>query len=133
MANITNITNNAVQKYFKALEYYGYKSYDDVNKLMLLIAIQELVDYDFRYLIEENDYTVINNALYCLYGSTCLIPWPNYCSGAVNMDYTGISDGLIYNYYGSSCCTSLEPRVKDLEHKSITGQLDIIKDVDLNE
>ena len=133
MANITNITNNAVQKYFKALEYYGYKSYDDVNKLILLIAIQELVDYDFRYLIEENDYTVINNALYCLYGSTCLIPWLNYCNGAVNMDYTGISDELIYNYYGSSCCTNLEPRVKDLEHKSITGQLDIIKDVDLNE
>lgn len=31
-----------------------------------------------RVYITEPDYRIIQNALNCLYGSSCLIPYPNY-------------------------------------------------------
>ena len=29
--------------------------------------------------ISEENYKHLENALYCLYGTTCLIPYPDYC------------------------------------------------------
>ena len=72
------MTYQAISKYFTHLSNVGYFNQSNVNKLLLLTFIQELVDYDFRGLISEEDYNDINKALYCLYGSSCLIPYPDY-------------------------------------------------------
>lgn len=74
------MTYQAISKYFTHLSNVGYFNQSNVNKLLLLTFIQELVDYDFRGLISEEDYNDINKALYCLYGSSCLIPYPDYYS-----------------------------------------------------
>ena len=65
-------------RYFTSLANYGFKSEKDVKKLLFYVFIQELVNTT-SIVISEEDYRHIENALYCMYGTTCLIPYPNYC------------------------------------------------------
>ncbi len=69
---------NACLRYFMSLANYGFRSERDVKKLLMYVYIQELVNTT-SIVIPEEDYKHLENALYCLYGSTCLIPYPNYC------------------------------------------------------
>lgn len=74
---LTNEVYNTVNSYFSVLSHIGYKSYEEVNKLLVFIFIEELLCGQLSQFITEEDYKIINNALYCLYGS-CMIPFPNY-------------------------------------------------------
>lgn len=65
-------------RYFTSLANYGFKSERDVKKLLFYVYIQELVNTT-SIVIPEEDYKHLENALYCMYGTTCLIPYPNYC------------------------------------------------------
>lgn len=76
-----NLVNTSLERYFNSLSKLGYRSYDEVNKLIILIFIQELLDSDCKFFITEDEYIIIHKALYCLYSSTCLIPYPEYISG----------------------------------------------------
>ena len=69
---------NALTKYYHALSRLGYMSYNHLQKLLILIFIRDFVYKDFRGLISECDYHCIERALDCIYGSTCLIPYPDY-------------------------------------------------------
>ena len=75
---MVNDVYGSVHRYFNTLTNTGYVKQKDVDKLLLYTSIQELLDNDFRGLVTEEDYQYINRALYCLYGSTCLIPFPDY-------------------------------------------------------
>ena len=79
------LVNTSLERYFKTLSLFGYKSYSEVYKLIVLIFIQELLDSDCKSFIKEDEYILIHKALYCLYGSTCLIPYPEYIA---NTDLT---------------------------------------------
>ena len=68
----------SMYKYFNTLSNIGYVKQKSVDKLLLLVLIQEVIDNDFRGLINERDYNDIVQALYCLYGSDCLMPYPDY-------------------------------------------------------
>lgn len=81
---MVNQVYTAITKYFGHITNTGYMRQDNVNKLLLLIAVCNLLDNDFRALVSEDDYKLINNALYCLYGSTCLIPFPDYYNNKAN-------------------------------------------------
>ena len=72
---------SSVDLYFATLAQFGYKRQTDVNKLLAYIFIVELLTGDMRFLIAEDDYRYIERALHCLYGSTCLIPYPEYVRG----------------------------------------------------
>ena len=65
-------------RYFTSLANYGFRSEKDVKKLLFYVYIQELVNTT-SIVIPEEDYKHLENALYCMYGTTCLIPYPNYC------------------------------------------------------
>lgn len=80
--DITNDAYESVTHYFNILKKLGYKSYNEVNKLLVLIFIEELLTGNMAEFITEEDYRNIDKALYCLYGS-CLIPYPNYKEGIV--------------------------------------------------
>lgn len=69
---------NACLRYFTSLSHYGYRNEEEVKKLLLYVYIHELVNTT-SVSISEEDYKHIENALYCLYGTTCLIPYPKYC------------------------------------------------------
>ena len=73
-----NFTYNTINNYFKALSKLGYLSTKKVYSLLVLIFYRNLMYYDYRGYISKDDYRLIERALNCLYGSTCLIPYPDY-------------------------------------------------------
>lgn len=74
--DILNQVADSMSYYFNALKQFGYKKQEDVNKLLAFIYIEEMLTGDMRNFIKEDDFRVIEQALSCLYGSTCLIPYP---------------------------------------------------------
>ena len=73
-----NILYEALCNYFHTLNLKGYVSYESVAKLLVLIFFNDYTSEDYRVLISKEDYHLIEQALNCLYGSTCLIPYPDY-------------------------------------------------------
>ena len=65
-------------KYYNALSKTGYMSYANTVKLLLLMFYRDFVFTDYRGLLSNEDYHLIEQALNCLYGTTCLIPYPDY-------------------------------------------------------
>lgn len=78
MDGLDNMAYTGVSNYFQALSTFGYKGYKEVNKLLVLLFIEDLLRSSFSLYIDEEDYKTITNVLYCLFGSTCLIPYPEF-------------------------------------------------------
>ena len=95
---------SALSRYYNTLEKTGYMSYANLQKLLLLIFYRDFVFEDYRGWLSKDDYRLIERALNCLYGSTCLIPYPDYLKmGKLNL--------------GSM--TELAQRVKNIEDTSV--------------
>lgn len=99
-----DVLYESLSRYFHALEVKGYMPYKDAVKLLVLSFYRDFVFNDYRGLISEKDYCCIEMALNCLYGSTCLIPYPNY----VKMGRLHLSD-----------VTELAHRVEALEKTKV--------------
>lgn len=78
MGGLDNLAYTGISSYFQALSTLGYKGYKEVNKLLVLLLIEDLLRSSFSLYIDEEDYKTITNVLYCLFGSTCLIPYPEF-------------------------------------------------------
>lgn len=94
-----------LEKYFMHLKNYGHVKECDVKKVLVLTAIQDIVEHFAGYITEE-DYKALNNALYCLFGSSCLMPYPDlysansnkvFYSGAFNVNETSVFGESIFN------------------------------------
>ena len=72
------IVYNALSSYYNALEKTGYMSYPQIEKLLLLCFYRDFVYQDYRAKLSKDDYHLIERVLNCLWGSTCLIPDPDY-------------------------------------------------------
>lgn len=75
MDAVTNILYEALNRYFHTLSVLGYKSYNDVNKLLVLSFIEEILTGEMSYFISEDDLKILSNTLNYLQGSTCLIDY----------------------------------------------------------
>ena len=80
MDNITAISSEAFERYFNTLSKLGYKSYSDVDKLLVLSIIEDILSGELSFFVTEEDYRSITNALYCIMGNNCLIDLPSYDS-----------------------------------------------------
>ena len=69
---------DSLYRYFATLSKIGTVSYNSVNKLLVLIFYKHFIYEDYRGNLSKEDYSTIEQALDCLFGSTCLIPYPNY-------------------------------------------------------
>lgn len=78
MSNITNLTYDSLNEYFNKLKHTGYLNISDTNKLLILTFIEELLFNNLSYFIDNEDYSIIINALNKLYGSNCIIGLPDY-------------------------------------------------------
>ena len=103
------ILYNSLSSYFHALEYKGYMPYPQMQKLLVLIFYRDFVYNDYRGLINKDDYLMIERALDCLYGSTCLIPYPDY----LKMGKLHIGE-----------ITEMANRVKNLENTEVLKAFD---------
>jgi hypothetical protein len=113
------IIYNAISQYYAALCKLGYYSYKDVFRLLLLAFYRDFVFHDYRGILSREDYHEIEEALDCLFGSNCLIPYPDY----LKMGKLHIGE-----------MTELAQRVRDIETTDVlkafnadgTGDSDII-------
>lgn len=80
------IVYKSLSSYYHVLETKGYMAYQHLEKLLILVFYWEFIFSDFRGLLSKEDYSLIERALDCLYGSTCLIPYPMYVkTGKLNL------------------------------------------------
>lgn len=77
--DLINLSYEALHRYFTRLAQSGYIKYIDVDAITVLLYIQEIVRED----LSTEEQAIVNKALSCLYGSSCLIPYPN-CKVACN-------------------------------------------------
>lgn len=72
------ILYEALVKYYHALELKGYMSAVNSIKLLVLCFYRDFMFHDYRGLLSKEDYHLIERALDCIYGTSCLIPYPDY-------------------------------------------------------
>ena len=82
---------NTYLKYFTKLSNVGYGSDVDLKKIIFYTFIYELVNTT-SIVISEKDYKEIETALYCIYGTSCLIPYPNYCKNSMYLHLGDITE-----------------------------------------
>lgn len=72
------ILYEALSKYYHALELKGYMSKTHSNKLLILAFFWDFTYNDYRGILSKEDYCLIEKALDCIYGTSCLTPYPDY-------------------------------------------------------
>lgn len=109
-----NIIFEVLGRYFNTLANIGYRKNSDVIRIFLLSYINKLLNNDFRGYITEEYYRKIERTLYCLYGSSCLIPYPDYYSTKnQRIMYNGSVSEL--NHRVDSVEKAVEDAIKDHE------------------
>lgn len=73
-----DILYEALTKYYHALEVKGYIPKVHSTKLLVMAFYRDFMFNDYRALLSKRDYCLIERALDCLYGTSCLIPYPDY-------------------------------------------------------
>lgn len=119
-------------RYFTHLANYGFKSESDVKKLLFYVYIQELVNTT-SITISEEDYRHLENALYCMYGTTCLIPYPNYCNQNMTAHLGDIAElsARVANLEDTN--TTLDNRLNSIEDTNVVKDESDVEDIaDIN-
>lgn len=78
MEQLTKISESTIEKYFEHLVQLGYVKDSEVNKILVLLFLEEVLYKEFAQFITEEDYKIITDTLYCLFGSNCMIDFPTY-------------------------------------------------------
>ena len=72
---VTNVELlKALSQYFTGLSATGYRNYNEVNQLLVLIVVKELIDSPLSVLLTEDDYKAIENMTLCFKGN-CMFPY----------------------------------------------------------
>lgn len=77
MDAVNNYLLNSLNSYFNALSKLGYVSYNKVDKLIAALFLIEILEVGYNSITEES-YRDIRDALTCLLGSNCLLPYPEF-------------------------------------------------------
>ena len=120
--DITEYTLETLERYIARLKALGYENYNRVYNLLFLIIIQEMLDNDFRGFITETDYLLIDMTLQKEFGTSPLLPFPEYVKGG-NMNYTGSISELAYRVNVN------EQQVADLTDKALIAKVNVVEDV----
>jgi hypothetical protein len=72
------IVYNTICTYTQALEKLGYVSDVDTQKALVLSFYWDYIYNMPGHILKRDEYMLVEKALDCLYGSTCLIPYPDY-------------------------------------------------------
>ena len=81
MQTFNNELLESLGTYFSALSRLGYMSYFEVDKLIAVLFMGEILDGLFDVLVSEEDFKSITNAINCLHGCSCILPYPNMSRG----------------------------------------------------
>lgn len=78
MRPVDLVVLDALTGYYDTLGKLGYYKYKDVFRILVLCFYKDFVYADYHGLLSREDYKEIDRALNCLFGSNCLIPYPDY-------------------------------------------------------
>ena len=73
-----NLILDAITGYYNVLCKLGSYPYKDTLRILLLCFYRDFVFGDYYGVLSREDYHEIEKALNCLFGSNCLIPYPDY-------------------------------------------------------
>lgn len=111
---------NALSKYFTVLSNTGYFNKTDTLKLYVYVTIVRLFYTTFRGYLNEDSYKIVNKALYCLYGSSCLIPYPDFCdSSSKDIEIDGLYSAEYIEEYILPELDALSKAIEELKNKDI--------------
>ena len=65
-----------------------------MDKLLVCCFLQELLTNDMKDFLTEKDYRLIEDAYSCLYGSSCLLPYP-HSANAGQLFYNNIDSNIL--------------------------------------
>lgn len=78
MEHVADYLLKSVTQYFNTLRQLGYSKYDNVHKLIIFLYIEEMLSGPMSLFITEEDYNTITKCMYCMFGTSCLLPYPEY-------------------------------------------------------
>lgn len=99
--------------YYKVLHRRGFLSDSDVMKVLVLCFYRDFVFHDYRGILTRKDYLEIEKALDCLFGSSCLIPYPDY----LKMSKLHLGE-----------MTEMAQRIKNIEDTPVVKVFDVTED-----
>lgn len=105
-----NIIYNGLLQYFNTLKYLGNINPLEGYKLLYLIGIKEFLDSDYSGFVTEKDYNEIVKSLYCIFGNSCIIPFPDYYQYKNNLMYKGTISEL------SNSIDIINDKIEELEN-----------------
>lgn len=76
--DFTNDVYKALNSYFNTISVTGYKKDIEVYKLLIFLYLETLLYDSSVGMVSEKDYNDIIKALYCIYGTSCMFPYPDY-------------------------------------------------------
>lgn len=86
--------HNCLTSYFNTLKVLGYVKPVEVNNLLVCCFLEELLTNDMSVFITEKDYRLITEALNCLYGTSCITPYP-YSKGTTHIFSNSMNPNII--------------------------------------
>ena len=74
----TKQASDILDNYFNILSQTGYYKYSSVYKILVFLFIDDILNTEMNTFVTEEDYKLMVDILECLYGSECLIPYPEF-------------------------------------------------------
>lgn len=74
----THLILESLDNYWNLVEQTGYVSYDKVNGILALMLVDDFLNTELSAFVDEKDYNIMMEFLYCIYGRNCLVPYPEY-------------------------------------------------------
>lgn len=129
-----NLLFTSLCNYFTALSKIGYQKYSDVKALLVLCFYRQYVYGNTGITYDRDDLDIIQRALNCLYGSSCLIPYGGTlrtsCCGKSSSSSHPVVVGTGDSYFGDTSEFSF--RLSKLENTTVVklgGGMDPDSDV----
>lgn len=78
---------NSLNKYYKSLSSLGYICPKETRKLLMLSFIDDVLNGMFGYIITEDEYKLLINVLGNMYGTSCIIQYPEYLKRVMELKH----------------------------------------------
>lgn len=109
---MTKVINDILDRYFRLLSSTGYLNYSSVYDILFLIAVEEFTSHDYDGYLDDSDYRSIQNAIYKIFGTHCIIPFPKHCCCMDSLHLSDVS-------YMRRDIEDLKDRMSDVENTKV--------------
>lgn len=85
---------NGLDRYFNHLANFGKSTKNQQNTLLIFLHIKQIMEASMNIYINEEDYRILENALYCLFGKSCLLEYNSFKGGNSLFDNISLTNYL---------------------------------------